>query len=81
MKKIHVGIIVGGIIAAIILALSLSSRSEKDQGVVSKMSSLGDAESAFDNGKLLEARAHYKNAAEGITDDNKLKKIQKKLED
>lgn len=81
MKKIHVGIIVGGIIAAIILALSLSSKSEKDQGAISKRPSLEDAESAFRRGKLLEARALYKNAAESITDANKLRKIQERLED
>ena len=81
MKKIHIGIIVGGIIAAVILALSLSSRSEKGQGAISKMPSLEDAESASSDGKLLEARDLYKNAAESITDANKLKKIQEKLEE
>ena len=72
MKKIHIGIIVGGIIAAIILALSLSSRSEKGQGAISKMPSLEDAESASSDGKLLEARDLYKKATENITDANKL---------
>ena len=81
MKKTHAGIIVGGIIIAIILALSLSSKSEKGQEAISKIPSLEDAESAFDSGKLLEARDLYKNAAENNTDADKLRKIQKRLED
>ena len=81
MKKIHIGIIVGGIIAAIILALSLSSKSEKGQSAISKTPSLEAAENAFDDGKFLEARALYKNAVKSITDANKLKKIQERLED
>ena len=81
MKKIHVGIIGGGIIVAIILALSLSSTSEKGQGAISKLPSLEDAENAFSEGKLLEARDLYKKAVESIIDANKLKKIQERLED
>ncbi len=81
MKKIHIGIIVGGIIVAIILALSLSSKSEKGQGAISKIPSLEDAGDAFGSGKLLEARALYKNAVENVTDANKLKKIQERVED
>jgi len=81
MKKVHIGIIVGGIVVAIILALSLSSKSDKDQNTISKMLSLEDAESAFSEGKFLEARTLYKNAMENATNINKLKKIQKRLED
>jgi len=47
---VHIGIIVGGIVVAIILALSLSSKSDKDQNTISKMLSLEDAESAFSEG-------------------------------
>jgi len=81
MKKVHVGVIVGGIIAAIILALSLSSKSEKGQDLISEIPSLEAADSAFSEGKLLKARDLYKNAGKNISDANKLKKIQEKLED
>jgi len=81
MKKTHIGIIVGGIIVAIILALSLPSKNEKGQGAISKMPSLEDAGNAFSSGKLLEARVLYKNAVENVTDADKLKKIQERLED
>lgn len=81
MKKIHIGIIIGGIVVAMILALSLPSENDKDQSIISKMPSLADAKNAFSEGKFLEARDLYKNAMESVTGANKLKKIQERLED
>jgi len=81
MKRIHIGIIVGGIIAAVILALSLSSEGEKGQDAISKMPLLEDAESAYEDGRLLEARTLYRSVAESITDVNRLKEVREKLED
>ncbi|MCK4912274.1 MAG: L,D-transpeptidase family protein [Candidatus Omnitrophica bacterium] len=81
MKKIHIGIIVGGIIIAVILALSLPSKNEEEQNINPDKISLKDAENVFDSGKLLEARDLYRAAAEKDFDVNKLEKIQERLEE
>jgi len=81
MKKVHVGIIIGGIILAVILALVLPSKNEKNQRVIVNEFSLKDADNIFDSGKLLEARDLYKEAAKKVVDGKKLKKIQERLEE
>ena len=80
MKKRHMGIIVGVVVMVIILVLSLSPKSEKGQNSISNATLINDAESAFKNGKILKARDLYRNASENITDTNKLKKVQEKLD-
>ena len=77
MKRIHIGIIVGGIVVAMILALSLPSKSDKDQSTILKMPSLENAKSAVSEGKFLEARTLYRNVMENVTNTNKLKKFKK----
>jgi len=81
MKKVHVVIIISGIILAVILALSLPSKNREEKNVSVERFSLKDAESAFDSGKLLEARDLYKEVAKKALAVKELKKIQERLEE
>ena len=81
MKKVHIGIIAGVIFLGIVTVLSIASRNKNHKGVVLEMSSLKKAESAFNNGQFLEARALYQGVMETIEDIGKLKEVQKRVEE
>ncbi|MDP8289481.1 MAG: L,D-transpeptidase family protein [Candidatus Susulua stagnicola] len=81
MKKGYIKIIIGGVIVAIVLALSLPSKNSKEQNVASGSFSLKEVENVFDSGDLLKARNLYQEAGEKTGDFKKLKKIQERLEE
>ena len=81
MKRVHIIIIVGGVILGIILALSIPSKDKKSEEIALGMSFLEKAESALSEGKLLEAKILYENAMETVENAGKLREAQERMEE
>ena len=81
MKRVHIIIIVGGVVLGIILALSIPSKDQKSEEVALGISFLEKAESALSEGKLLEAKILYENAMETVEDADKLREAQERIEE
>lgn len=81
-KKVYINVAAGAAVLIVILALIFSSKPKKNvsrEPVFSKP--LKEAGEAFEAGKIIDARELYKKAMESVEDANKLKKIQKKIEE
>lgn len=81
MKRVHIIIIVGGVILGIILAFSIPSKDKKSEGTILGMSFLKKAERTLSEGKLLEAKILYENAMEIVEDTDKLREVQERIEE
>ena len=81
MKKIHIGIIVGGVVLGIILALSIPPKDKKSEEAALGMSFLEKAGGALSEGKLLEAKILYENAMETVEGADKLREAQERIEE
>lgn len=81
MKRLHIIFVVAAVALILILSLVFSAKNTSDQEHVSAAAYLKEAESAYNKGRLSEAKVLYETAKEIVEDAAKLKKIQNKIED
>jgi len=81
MKRLHIIVVVAAVALILVLSLIFSAKNTSDEEKVSAASYLKEAESAYNEGKLSEAKVLYETAKEIVEDATKLKKIQSRIED